>query len=587
MLGEGGVVLYVGKAKDLKKRVTSYFRGQQAPKTHALVQQIHNITITITTTENEALLLENNLIKELKPRYNVLLRDDKSYPYIYLSADKDFPRLDFHRGPKRLKGRYFGPFLSSSAVRESLTLLQKLFKIRSCNDNFFQNRTRPCLQYQIKRCSAPCVNYIDPATYQHDIRHAELFLEGKNEQVIDELVQRMQAAAKDQKYELAAHFRDQIVQLRHVQEQQFVTRHAGDIDIIAVATQHHMICVAVLSMRSGRLLGNKSFFPQAQLDFNLEEILTSFISQYYLHEAHRHDIPKQIVVSCDLEEGEWLAAALSEVAGHRVEISTRSRSEKLQWLKMAQDNATHALQTRLADKSSMAQRMTALQEAFGLENAPRRMECFDISHSSGEATVASCVVFSEEGPLKSDYRRFNIEGITAGDDYAAMHQALQRRYMKLKTGEGKLPDILFIDGGKGQLTQAEKVFEELQISGVFLVSIAKGPERKAGLEVLHVSGREQPLVLAPDSDALHLIQHIRDEAHRFAITGHRNRRDKARHTSALEGIPGVGPKKRRELLHHLGGLQEVKRARIEELMKVPGISRALAQKIYDVFHEVD
>ncbi len=583
-IGPKGVVLYVGKAKDLKKRVTSYFRGQHQAKTQVLLQQAQSLDITLTTTENEALLFENNLIKELKPRYNVLLRDDKSYPYIYLSQ-QEFPRLEFHRGARREKGRYFGPFPSASSVRENLSLLQKLFKIRQCSDSFFQHRDRPCLQYQIKRCTAPCVGYITPELYQKDVQNAILFLEGKNNQVIEDLSARMEEAAKQHDYESAARYRDQIRQLRQVQEEQYVTQGDQNVDVIALASQDSSLCVTVLILRAGRLLGNKSFFPDFKIESTRSDIIASFISQYYGSEISRHDIPQEILVEDEIEDATWLSRALCEQAGHAVKIYKPQRGPKTAWIKLASTNAQHALQTRQADESVMAARVAALQQALGLEQAPLRIECFDISHSSGEATVASCVVFSEEGPIKSDYRRFNIEGITPGDDYAALHQAIHRRYARIKAEEGKLPDILFIDGGKGQLKQAVEVFEELQIQGVLLVSIAKGPERRPGLETLYFASREEPLVLGSDHPALHLIAYIRDEAHRFAITGHRQRRDKKRQTSALESIPGVGPKKRKALLHHLGGLEEVKRARIEELMRVPGIHRPLAERIHRFFNE--
>ena len=580
MLNATGEVIYVGKARDLRKRVSSYFsRSITTPKTRALVSQIANIEVTVTHTENEALILENNLIKELKPRYNVLLRDDKSYPYIFLSAD-EFPRLAYHRGPKRERGRYFGPYPSSGAVRDTLNLLQKLFQVRQCEDTFYSNRSRPCLQYQIKRCTAPCVHYLTKDEYAEDVRHAALFLEGKDTQVIDELVRQMEEASAKLEFERAAHYRDQIASLRRIQERQYVSGAGGDLDVIVSAYEKGIGCVQVFFIRGGHQLGNKSFFPGHTQDTDAAEILAAFLPQYYLGKQ----VPAEILVNQPLEDQQLLEEVLGEQAGHKVAISHNLRGDRARWVQMAVTNVEDSLRRHLASKSGMRQRYEALQDALGLDTMPQRLECFDISHTMGEATVASCVVFNDEGPLKSDYRRFNIEGITPGDDYAAMNQALTRRYTRLKEGEGKLPDILFIDGGKGQLAEAQKVLEELQVSDVVLVGVAKGPERKAGLETLFLYGHDLPIILPPDSPALHLIQQIRDEAHRFAITGHRQRRAKARGKSPLEGIPGVGPKRRRDLLKQFGGWQEVARAGVDDLLKVKGISRDLAQKIYDALH---
>lgn len=582
MLGASGEVLYVGKAKNLKSRVSSYFqRNIPNAKTRALVAQICNVEITTTHTENEALILENNLIKSLKPRYNILLRDDKSYPYIFLSVQSDFPRLGYHRGTKKEKGRYFGPYPSGLAVRESLNLLQKLFPVRQCEDVFYRNRSRPCLQYQIRRCTAPCVGLISKEDYQQDVRHAEMFLEGRNNLVIDELVKRMEDASSALDFEKAAMIRDQIASLRRVQEKQYVSTDNGDIDIIAVAQQEGKSCVQLFYIRAGRNLGNKSFFPK-QVDMSADgEILTAFIAQHYLDAS---DIPQRIFLSASIEDKLLLEQVLSEQAGRQVKIRDELRGDWVRWMDMAQDNARIALRSRLASHANMLERYEALQDALGLDTLPQRLECFDISHTMGEATVASCVVFDNAGPLKTDYRRFNIEDIQQGDDYAAMRQALMRRYTRLKRGEGKLPDILFIDGGKGQLSQAEAVLEELQIPGVSLVGVAKGPERKPGLETLFLSGAQSPIILSSDSPALHLIQQIRDEAHRFAITGHRQRRGKVRKTSVLEDIAGLGQKRRQQLLKQLGGIQEVQRAGVDDLAKITGISRELAQRIYDVFH---
>ncbi len=585
MLDAEGEVIYVGKAKNLKRRVSSYFsRHDTSPKTRAMVSQIRSIEVTITNTENEALLLENNLIKALRPRYNILLRDDKSYPYIYLSDD-DFPRLTLHRGRRSKKGRYFGPYPSAAAVRESLNLLQKLFPVRQCEDSFYRNRHRACLQYQIKRCSAPCVDLIDKESYQEDVRHAVMFLEGKDNAIIDELVHKMEEASESLEFERAAHYRDQIANLRRVQEKQFVMGSGGDLDVIAAALKEGVGCVQVFFIRNGRNLGNKSYFPQHTAQADSADILSAFIAQYYIGGggAERR-IPAEILISEPLAEQALLEQVLSEQSGRKVTVSDKLRGDRARWLQLARTNAEQALNSHLATRQNILSRFEALQEALDLDDLPQRIECFDISHTMGEATVASCVVFDTSGAVKSDYRRFNIEGITPGDDYAAMEQALTRRFRRLKEGEGKFPDILLIDGGKGQLHQAEKVMEELQVIGVLLIGVAKGPSRKPGLEQLILSGHSTPIILPPDSPALHLIQQVRDEAHRFAITGHRQRRAKARRTSSLEGIPGLGPKRRQQLLRQFGGLQEVARAGVEDLMVIKGISRQLAQSIYDAFH---
>ncbi|ALP53241.1 excinuclease ABC subunit C [Candidatus Tenderia electrophaga] len=581
MLNAAGEVIYVGKARNLAKRVGSYFsRGAGSPKTRAMVSQIANIEVTVTNTENEALILENNLIKELRPRYNVLLRDDKSYPYIYISAD-GFPRMSFHRGAKRGKGRYFGPFPSAGAVRETLNLLQKVFRVRQCEDSFFRNRSRPCLQYQIKRCTAPCVGYVSEADYAEDVRHAEMFLEGRDSQVIDELVSEMERASAALAFEKAAALRDQIATLRRIQQKQYVSGAGGDLDIIVSDVKNGVGCVQVFFIRGGHHLGNKTFFPKHTRESDPAEVLGAFLPQYYLGKP----VPAEVLVNQALEEQQWLESVLGEQAGRKVSISHNLRGDRARWLEMAEANLQQALARQLVNKTGLRQRYEALQDALGLDDLPNRLECFDISHTQGEATVASCVVFDHDGPRKSDYRRFNIEGITPGDDYGAMHQALTRRYTRLKKGEGKLPDILFIDGGKGQLSQARAVLDELQVADVALVGIAKGPERRPGLETLFLSGRGEPIILPADSPALHLIQQIRDEAHRFAITGHRQRRAKARSTSPLEGVPGVGAKRRRDLLNQFGGWQEVARAGVDDLARVKGVSRALAQRIYDAFHQ--
>jgi excinuclease ABC subunit C len=582
MLDGAGRVLYVGKARNLKKRVASYFsRSGQGAKTRALVEQIAGIDITVTNTENEALLLENNLIKRHRPRYNVLLRDDKSYPYIYLASDQDYPRLALHRGARRGKGRYFGPYPSAGAVRESLQLLQKLFRVRQCEDSFFRNRSRPCLQYQIRRCTAPCVGYITPGEYAVDVDNTVLFLEGKSSAVIDALVKRMEAAAADLDYERAAELRDRIASLRHVQERQYVSNEKGDLDIVACAADSGYASIQVFFIRAGRNLGNAVFFPRIPAGTGIEDILSAFITQYYLGK----ELPGELLLSHAPGDRELLQEVLSNQAGRRIRLTTGVRGERASWLKLAVRNADQALAAHLNTRKGYAGRLLELGRALGLDDPPRRMECFDISHTRGESTVASCVVFGSEGPLKAEYRRFNIKGIQPGDDYAAMEQALERHYTRVMKGEGKLPDLLFIDGGKGQLGAARRVLEELQVSGVQLVGIAKGPERKPGLETLHIPGRKQPLTPGAGSPALHLIQQIRDEAHRFAISGHRAQRARARKTSALEKIPGIGPKRRQQLLKQLGGLREVSRAGVDDLLRVKGIDRALAQQIYDAFHD--
>lgn len=587
MLSEKGEVLYVGKARNLKKRVSSYFRSTGlTAKTIAFMRQVHRVDVIVTRTENEALLLESTLIKKFRPRYNVLFRDDKSYPYIYLSDHKEYPRLDFYRGPRRSKGRYFGPYASAGAVRDTLNLLQKLFRIRSCQDEFFSHRSRPCLQYQIHRCSGPCVGLIDPENYQRSLQHAILFLEGKNQAIIDDLVQRMDTASTNLEFEKAAVCRDQIALLQKIQQQQAVVNEKGEVDVLAIATDQSAVCVQVINIREGHLLGSKSFFPTVPDAANKEEIINAFLSQYYLAEHSETNIPRQILLPEKFTEKEWFETALQERACHSVTLITQPRGDRLRWLQLATQNAEKALQQHLAEHSSLVQRFEALQELLTLDSPPERLECFDISHSQGEATVASCVVFDQQGSRKKDYRRFNIEGITGGDDYAAMRNVLSRRYSGLKATEAQFPDVVIIDGGKGQLKQAEEVFAELQISGVILLAIAKGPTRKAGLETLFMSGKTIPLPIQPDSAALHLIQQIRDEAHRFAITGHRGRRAKVRNTSVLETIPGIGSKRRRELLRYFGGLQDLKRASAEDLAKTPGISQELAERIYEALQGV-
>jgi len=581
MLDEAGKVLYVGKAKNLKNRVSSYFRNTGlSVKTQSLMTKAVDVQVTVTGSETEALLLELNLIKSLKPPYNILLRDDKSYPFIFLTDKDGYPALGLHRGAKRKNVRYFGPFPNVSAVRETLSLLQKSFKVRQCDESHFKNRSRPCLQYQIERCKAPCVGLISEEEYAKDVRHTQMFLEGKDREIISELTVKMEAASIALDFEQAAELRDQIIHLRRVQEQQYVSGQTGDVDVVAGLIKPIGICVQVLFIRGGRILGSRTYYPKVNMLNSLSELLGAFIPQFYLSGSAQHQIPKEIILNAEFEDQDVLSSTLEQVANRKVQLTNKVRGDRARWLQLAVNNAEQNLQGRHASNLDYAGRLKTLKDALVLDELPTRMECFDISHSSGESTVASCVVFDDNGPLKADYRRFNISGITAGDDYAAMQQALKRRYTRLKAGEGKLPDILFIDGGKGQLRMAEDALAELEVSGVLLIGVAKGVTRKAGLESLFMAGRSDEIVLSPDSPALLLIQHIRDEAHRFAITSHRQARGKTRRTSPLESIPGVGPKRRRELLTFFGGIQEIERASAEEIAKVPGISKTMAEEIY-------
>jgi excinuclease ABC subunit C len=579
LLAADGEILYVGKARNLKKRVSTYFRANQpSPKQASLVAQVASVEVTVTNTEAEALLLECNLIKQHRPRYNVLLRDDKSYPYIHLSAGR-FPRLSLYRGSRSKPGRFFGPYPGAGAVRKTLSVLQKIFKVRQCEDSFFRNRQRPCLQHQIQRCTAPCTGLIDEASYGQDVENAILFLEGRNSEVINRLVRRMEAASESLAFEEAARYRDQVTDLRQVYERQHVSGQRGDLDIIAAVTGYGAACVQVFVFREGRLLGNHGFHPRIPDQDTVADVLTAFVSQYYV----TRDPPAEIIVNDEIDDVDLLTAALSSRAGRRVVISRQVRGERARWVEMAVGNANHALQAKLSAKTGAQDKLQALQDALRLDFAVARLECFDVSHTGGEATVASCVVFDSTGPVKSDYRRYNIEGIQGGDDYGALRQALTRRYLRLKREDGKLPDVLFIDGGKGQVRQAREVLEDLQVDGVALFGVAKGPDRREGLETLYTA-TGKAIILPAQSPALHVIQQIRDEAHRFAITGHRQRRAKARRTSTLEDIPGIGAKRRQQLLKQFGGLRQLARAGVEDLAGVEGISRSLAQRIYDALH---
>lgn len=582
MLDARHAVIYVGKARDLRKRVSSYFtRAQQAPKTAAMLAQVADVSVTVTNTEAEALLLEYSLIKQHKPRFNILLRDDKSYPYIYAETEHRFPRLRFHRGARKGPGRYFGPFPSTTAVRQTLNELQKLFMIRPCGESFFRNRSRPCLQYQIKRCTAPCVGLIDEDQYAKDFAAAMRFLEGQSQAVIDTFVDRMEEASAAQQYEQAARYRDQIAKLKEVAARQLVSRHRGkDVDVLGYASNGVVTCVTVLFVRNGTVIGSRDHFPRIAGEPDQADVLNGFVAQYYLG----RDAPREIIPGGVIEDAALLEATLGERSGHRVEIRSRVRGDRQRWLDMARTNAENGLNVRLASNATLKRQFRALAEVLDLEEEPARLECFDVSHTSGEATVASCVVFNAAGPLKSDYRRFNLTPASAGDDYAALSEALRRRYARIRKGEVAMPDVLFVDGGKGQLAEAVTVLAELELSWLRVVAVAKGRSRRPGMEQLFIGGRKTPIQLPPDSPALLLVQQIRDEAHRFAITGHRQRRGKARRASPLERIPGLGPKKRRELLRQFGGLQGVSNAGVDDLSQVRGIGRRLAETIYNELH---
>ena len=577
-------VIYVGKAKNLKKRVSSYFRSNlDNAKTRSLVSQIANMDVTVVNSETEAFLLENNFIKKYKPRYNVVMRDDKSYPFIFLS-DHEHPRLSFHRGPQKKKGEYFGPYPSAWSVRESLRSMQRIFPVRQCEDSYYRARSRPCLQYQMQRCSAPCVEgYVSDEEYNEQVNFARLFLKGKNQQVIGGLVEKMEKASEALNFEAAARYRDQINALRKVQERQWVAGTQDEMDVFGFAFKGNMACIQVMFIREGQLLGSKAYFPKVPNTADEQEVFESFFLQFYL--AGNKVIPKQIVLGNTLTDEDAIADVLASEAGHKVQFFKGAREEKRKYLQLAQSNAQTALDAQYSQQKSVFARYLDLEAALEVDTPIQRMECFDISHTSGQQTVASCVVFNREGPHKSDYRRYNIEGITPGDDYAAMAQALKRRYKSVKEVQ-KIPDLLLIDGGKGQLAQAEAFFEDWpHDKKPMLLGVAKGTTRKPGLETLILAGSHQVLPMDSHSPGLHLIQHIRDESHRFAITGHRNRRQKVKTTSSLESIPGIGAKRRQTLLKFMGGLQGLKKASKDEISNVPGISPELAETIYDHLHQ--
>ncbi|WP_036821696.1 excinuclease ABC subunit UvrC [Photobacterium sanctipauli] len=584
MYDVAGEVIYVGKAKDLKKRLSSYFRTNvSGEKTRALVKNIAKVDVTVTHTETEALILEHNYIKLYLPKYNVLLRDDKSYPYIFLSGSAH-PRLTIHRGAKKRKGEYFGPYPDGGAVRESLHLLQKIFPVRQCEDSVYANRSRPCLMYQIGRCLGPCVKgLVSDDDYQEQVNFVRLFLKGKDKQVIGSLVEKMEQASQQLEFEKAAQYRDQIQALRRVQEQQFVSNDSNDdLDVVGIAHDNGMACIHALYIRQGKILGSRSYFPRMPSDASVTEVLSSFVTQFYLNQAEGRVIPAEILLGLDLgEEKKVISDTLSEIADRKISLKVHSRGDKEKFQRLAQTNASTALVSKLNHRMTIHQRFFSLREALNL-NTLERMECFDISHTMGEKTVASCVVFNREGPLKQEYRRYNISGITGGDDYAAMAQALEKRYAG-QIDPDRIPDIIFIDGGRGQLSRAYDVVNPLMSEWPkrsLLVGVAKGTTRKPGLETLLLTTGEE-FSMPSDSPALHLIQHIRDESHNHAISGHRAQRAKVRRRSALEDVEGIGPKRRQALLKYMGGLQELKKASREEIAKVPGISKALAEKIYD------
>ena len=581
MLDGKGRVIYVGKARSLRRRVASYFGGRpHDAKTMAMVARVADIRVTVTATEADALMLEYNLIKRHKPRFNVVLRDDKSYPYIRVRTDREFPQVSFYRGSRRAAGRLFGPYPSAGSVRATLGQLQKLFQVRQCEDSYFSHRQRPCLQYQIQRCTAPCVGLVSAEDYRRDIEHSMMFLQGRSEAVTEVLVNRMEDASERLDFERAAQYRDQIAKLKSVEAQQLVTRSRGDLDAIGLVSDSGVQCVAVMSFRGGRLLGSRSHYPRAAAGTTPEEIMRGFLLQYY----GRREPPHEILVSHAASDADALAELFGARAQRRVQIKHRVRGDRRAWIGMVLTNAAHAAAARKKSGTVIRRQFRALANSLELNEIPQRLACFDVSHTSGESTVASCVVFGSEGPLKSEYRRFNIAGVTGGDDYAALTQALGRWGRRLTGADAGVPDVLMIDGGRGQLGAAAAAVDELRSGGMRLVAVAKGPGRHPGRERLYLEGRKSPLKLPADSPALYLVQQLRNEAHRFAIAGHRAQRHKRRTASPLEGIPGVGPKRRRDLLRQFGGLQAVTRAGVDDLAKVKGISRRLAKLIYEHVH---
>lgn len=595
MLDTDGKILYVGKAQNLKSRVSSYFRQSgQSTKTVSLMKLVDDIKITVTQSNTEALILECTLIKKHLPRYNILLRDDKSFPYILLTEQHNYPRLSFFRGKKKRYGKFFGPYPNAGAVHYTLDLLQKTFRLRSCRDAEFANRARPCMLHQIKRCNAPCVGEISKAQYDADVENTIKFLEGKSKEVIDNLTVQMDHASQELAYEKAALIRDQILHLRNIQEKQYVSTGAGDADVIAVAYEQGIAIVYVLNVRQGQILGGHSYFPKVPADSAIEDIAQAFVSQFYLSIA-AEEVPKQIIVDENIVAKETLAESLTEVCQRKIEVIHKVKVEKSKWLDMARVNAKQTLSVRLASKVDYQQKLLALQKCLGLENLPKRIECFDISHTMGEATVASCVVYDQQGELTKEFRKFNIKEVAKGDDYAALRQAVQRRYQSLKEKSGQIPDIVLVDGGKGQLTQLEEVLLALELDYVKLLAIAKGSSRKHGLETIYFAQclpnekqkGYQRSVLHNDASVLHLLRQIDERAHDFAISGHQKKREKVRLTSQLDTIPGIGNKRRLELLRHFGSLDAIRKASEDEIQKVDGISLELAKRIYRCLHDIE
>jgi len=587
MYNSEDVIIYVGKAKNLKKRLASYFRANITNgKTRVLVSKIVDIKVIVTASETQALILENDLIKHHMPKYNVLLRDDKSYPFIFIS-DHKHPRMTSHRGAKKAKGKYYGPYPNSGAVRESLHLMQKIFPIRQCEDAYYRNRTRPCLQHQLKRCLAPCIpSLVSEDEYASEVKLAALFLSGDSQRVLDQVIKNMEKASQSLNFEAAARYRDQLTSLRKVQEQQWINSDQTDVDVVGFNYNHGIACFHILFIRNGKVLGSRSYYPKIPKDTDTDELYSAFILQFYLNTAAGRQIPRQILHNAVNLDEKIVAEVLTNEAGYKVNLFTNTRGERAKLVDMANRNARIGLESKLAQKGTQLQRITALEKAIDNGGKVLRMECFDISHTSGQQTVASCVVFDREGPAKSQYRKFNIEGITPGDDYAAMNQALTRRFSKANDA-AFIPDVLFIDGGRGQLSEAEAVmakYQETLPKMPLLIGVAKGEGRKAGLETLFIGITRETIDLENDNPALHLIQHIRDESHRFAITGHRARRAKVKNTSTLESIPGIGPKRRQALIQNMGGLIPLKQASRDEIAKVPGISAELAQIIFDTLN---
>ncbi len=581
MFDEHGEVLYVGKAKNLKKRVSSYFlRASGHARTEAMLDHVADVQVTITHTEDEALVLESTLIKRHRPRYNVYLNDDKSYPYLLITGDNEFPRVVYHRGAQKRKGQYFGPFPSSGSVRQTQDTLTRLFKLRNCRDSYFENRTRPCLQYQIKRCSAPCVGYISKSEYARDVDNAVALLSGRNEQLIERLIADMEAASARLDFETAAELRSRIASVRRLQAQSQSVGGRGDFDIVATSLEAETAAVVVTTVRGGNNLGHRSFFPHVPAEADRESVVAAFLSQYYLDRRP----PPEVLVSPMPADVDLLAESLSQRAERNVLIKNRVRGDRRRWLDNTCQTAAQSLSAQLATRAGVEKQLNALRDALSLDAPPVHIACFDISHTQGERTVASCVVFENGTPDKSAYRRFNIKGIEPGDDYAAMRQALERRFERVNAGEARMPNLLLIDGGRGQLRVTLEVLDHLNIHDLAVVAVAKGPSRKPGAEQLLRPGYQSPISLPADSAALHLIQQVRDEAHRFAIAGHRAQRGKARQSSTLEDIEGLGPKRRKNLLQSFGGPRQVARAGVNELKRVEGISGNMASRIYDHFH---